>query len=297
MFAIEVTNITKQYGTKLAVNNVDLRVKKGELYGFLGRNGAGKSTFINMLTGIIHPTTGTVRLLGSPEQNEILDAIGVLPDYTAFYDSMTAMQHVRYFARLQGKKLSKNDCLQLLDAVGLRQHAHQKVGRFSFGMKKKLGIAQAIAPKPQLLILDEPTSGLDPESSIMIQQLLVQLHEQGTTVFMTSHNLAEIEKICTKIAIMKDGRIVSEGALASLQEQFNDILHVSMKISITLPPTLRAVIEEFVEHVVIRGQWIEFQAEREEQIGDVVTALVRGGIAVHRINANEPNLEDIFLAQ
>ncbi len=297
MSAILASNVTKIYGSKRAVNAVDLNVPKGEIYGFLGRNGAGKSTFINMITGIIHPTEGSVQILGSEDRNAILSRIGVLPDYTAFYESLTALQHVQYFSALQGRKRSKAECLDALDKVGLLTHAKQKVGKFSFGMKKKLGIAQAIINEPELLILDEPTSGLDPESGLQIQRLIVTLNKKGTTIFMTSHNLAEIEKICTRIAIMKDGIIVNEGTIAELQTKYTETLHVSMKITRTPDETLLTAVEDLTGPIELNEGWIHFIAKNDDEIGEVVKLFVQAGIAVHRISANQPNLEDIFLSE
>ena len=295
MNAISAINLTKKYGDTFAVDSVNLRIKKGELYGFLGRNGAGKSTFINMLTGIIHPTEGKVRLLDSENANEVLKKIGVLPDYTAFYDSMTALQHLRYFSSLQSIKRSKKESLSTLEMVGLLPYANLKVGKYSFGMKKKLGIAQAIINEPDLLILDEPTSGVDAESAIQIQRLLLNLNQKGTTIFMTSHNLGEVEKICTRLAIMKDGMIVNEGTLGELKQKYTESLEVSMAISCKLDSHLHSKVSGITGLLDTVGANLNFKAKDDEMIQEVVCLLVNNGVGVHRISANQPNLEDIFL--
>ncbi|MFD1927740.1 ATP-binding cassette domain-containing protein [Sporosarcina siberiensis] len=295
MTAISASNLTKAYGSTLAVDSVNLRVEKGELYGFLGRNGAGKSTFINMLTGIIRPTEGKVSLLGSENSDMILSQIGVLPDYSTFYNSMTAVQHIYYFSSLQGVKLSKKECLASLEKVGMVQHANVKVGKYSFGMKKKLGIAQAIMNNPDLLILDEPTSGVDAESAIQIQHLLLHLNKIGTTIFMTSHNLGEVEKICTRLAIMKDGLIVNEGTLTEIKEKYTESLEVSMELSDAPDSHLLVRIKEITGPLYITGANLKFKAVDDEMIHGIVRLLVNNGIGVHRISANQPDLEDIFL--
>lgn len=295
MTAISASNLTKSYGSSLAVDSVNLRVKKGELYGFLGRNGAGKSTFINMLTGIILPTEGKVSLLGSENPVTILNRIGVLPDYTAFYDSMTALQHLRYFSSLQGGKRSKIECLEVLEKVGMHPHANTKVGKYSFGMKKKLGIAQAIINKPDLLILDEPTSGVDAESAFQIQQLLLHLNQNGTTIFMTSHNLGEVEKICTRLAIMKDGSIVNEGTLTELKKKYTESLEVSMELSNAPDSNLLANIQKVTGPLNSTGASLKFKATNDEMIQGIVRLLVNNEIDVNRISASQPDLEDIFL--
>ena len=295
MNAISAINLTKAYGDTLAVDSVNLRIKKGELYGFLGRNGAGKSTFINMLAGIIHPTEGEVRLLESDNTNVVLNRIGVLPDYTAFYNSMTALQHIRYFSSLQGVKRSKKGCLAALEKVGMLPYANLKVGKYSFGMKKKLGIAQAIINEPDLLILDEPTSGVDAESAIQIQRLLLDLNQEGTTIFMTSHNLDEVEKICTRLAIMKDGLIVNEGTLAELKRKYTESLEVSMELSGKLNGHLLSKVSGITGPLDASGTSLNFKATNDEMIQGIVCLLVNNGIGVHRISANQTDLEDIFL--
>ncbi|WP_039043366.1 ABC transporter ATP-binding protein [Sporosarcina sp. ZBG7A] len=295
MNAISVRNLTKSYGRTKAVDSVNLHIKKGELFGFLGRNGAGKSTFINMLTGIIQPTTGEISLLELKNTNTILKRIGVLPDYTAFYESMTALQHLSYFSSLQGAKKSKMECLTVLEKVGLVPHAAVKVGKYSFGMKKKLGIAQAIINEPDLLILDEPTSGVDAESAIHIQRLLLDLNKKGTTIFMTSHNLDEVEKICTRLAIMKDGRIVNEGTLSELKQKYTESLEVVMAISRRPSSQLLMEATSITGALDVLESTMSFRATNDEMIQEVVRLLVNNGIGVHRISADQPNLEDIFL--
>lgn len=295
MTAISASNLTKAYGSSLAVDSVNLRVKKGELYGFLGRNGAGKSTFINMLTGIIRPTEGKVSLLESENSDRVLSRIGVLPDYSTFYDSMTALQHIHYFSSLQGVKRSKKECLATLGKVGMLPHANVKVGKYSFGMKKKLGIAQAIINNPDLLILDEPTSGVDAESAIQIQHLLLDLNKKGTTIFMTSHNLGEVEKICTRLAIMKEGLIVNEGTLTELKKKYTESLEVSMELSSMPDSQLLARVGGITGPLDATGASLKFKAADDEVIQGIVHLLVTNGIGVHRISANQPDLEDIFL--
>ena len=146
MYALKTENLTKQFGTRTVVNNINLNVKKGHIFGFLGKNGAGKSTFINMITGIITPTKGNYYLLeeGENSKDYIKKRIGVLPDYSTFYEDLTALEHLRYFSKLLDVKISKEELIQLLKKVGLEDAITMKTKKFSFGMKKKLGIAQAI---------------------------------------------------------------------------------------------------------------------------------------------------------
>src|SRR5690625_2754634 len=178
MMMIETKQLKKSYGANEVVKGIDLFVEKGEIFGFLGRNGAGKSTFINMLTGIAQPSSGTYSLLGvTGSTDQVKRKIGVMPDYSTFYGSLNAIDHLKFLSALSGKPVGKQDCLKVLQLVGLNNQAHVKTEKYSFGMKKNLGIAQAIIHDPTLIFLDEPTSGLDAESAIHIQQLIHQLQK------------------------------------------------------------------------------------------------------------------------
>lgn len=295
---IEVKGLTKTFGSRTVVNNVDLQVEKGEIYGFLGRNGAGKSTFINMITGIIEPSAGSFQLLNESSIDHIKQRIGVLPDYSTFYDSMTAAGHLKYFAKLTGQNVSRQQCESVLARVGLLEHADKKAGTFSFGMKKKLGIAQAIIHDPELIFLDEPTSGVDAESALNIQKLIIDLQKEGKTVFMTSHNLYEIEKICTRIAIMKDGGILREGTLDELRKHFMSSITVYIRHS-QIPEQHFGLISNFLEsageEVNFRDNELSLVVNSEEKIPAIIRVLTNCKVNIYRVHVDEPSLEDIFL--
>ncbi|MCP3740295.1 ATP-binding cassette domain-containing protein [Rossellomorea sp. BNER] len=297
MKVIEVNSLSKIYGKNNVVKNVNLVVEKGEIYGFLGRNGAGKSTFINMITGIIEPSSGSFTLLNEPNLQNVKRYIGVLPDYSTFYDSLTAIGHLKYFTGIHGKSISTAECKWVLQRVGLSEHANKKAGKFSFGMKKKLGIAQAIAHDPELIFLDEPTSGIDAESAIMIQKLILELKEAGKTIFMTSHNLNEVEKICTKIAIMKDGMIINEGTLDDLRALYLSSITIQIKHSSfsskqdEVIPFLQSIGRE----INLNGNKTTLILDSEEKIPVIIRAMMNLKIDIYRINVDEPSLEEIFL--
>lgn len=301
MNAIEVKNLRKSYGGTAVIQGVDLTVKQGEILGFLGRNGAGKSTFINILTGIIRPTGGSFSILGCRGlSDQVKKRIGVMPDYSTLYSSMTALEHLQYFSELSGKKKSTNQCLRVLALVGLEGDARKKAGKFSFGMKKKLGIAAAMIHNPELLFLDEPTSGLDAESVLHIQQLIQDLHKQGKTIFMTSHNLHEVEKLCHRIAIMKEGRIVKAGTMEQLRAHCRSTITVSLK-HLPVPKTQTAMLYDWLEGF---GTEVEAQEtstrvtiDAEEKIAQVIRAFNQCKVDILRVEVNEPTLEEIFLEE
>jgi ABC-2 type transport system ATP-binding protein len=299
MNIIETKGLTKSYGSLSVVKGVNLSIHKGEIFGFLGRNGAGKSTFINMLTGIIHPTSGEFSLLGEQVPNDIVkQRIGVMPDYVTFYSSLTPVKHLRMLAALSGKPVTKAQCIETLEKVGLLAHAYKKTSKFSFGMKKKLGIALAIIHDPELIFLDEPTSGLDAESVLVIQNLIKELQQMGKTIFMTSHNLDEVEKICTRIAIMKDGQIIKTGTIEQLRTFYRSTITVKVKHS-DIPEKEKETIYQWLR---INGTELKaadkhfiINVDEEKKIAEIIRALNRIKVDVLRVEVEEPSLEEIFL--
>ncbi|MFJ7928879.1 ATP-binding cassette domain-containing protein [Peribacillus sp. NPDC096448] len=301
MNAIETTQLKKSYGAVPIVKGIDLIVEKGEIFGFLGRNGAGKSTFINMLTGIIQPNSGTYSLLGVKGSNDqVKKRIGVMPDYSTLYGSLTAVEHLKFLSALSGNPAAKERCMEVLQLVGLESHAHKKAAKFSFGMKKKLGIAQAIIHEPELIFLDEPTSGMDAESAIHIHKLIKDLQKRGATIFMTSHNLYEVEKICTRIAIMKEGQIVNIGTMEELRKIYRSTITVRLKHS-SVPKSEQVKLHQWLESVgtglEMKDPYMTINIDDEKKIADMIRAFNQCKVDVLRVNVKEPSLEEIFLAE
>ncbi|NRG47056.1 ABC transporter ATP-binding protein [Bacillus sp. CRN 9] len=299
MNVIETKQLSKSYGSAQIIKAIDLSVKEGELFGFLGRNGAGKSTFINMLTGIIYPSSGTYSLLGVKGPNDqVKKRIGVMPDYSTLYSSLTAMEHLKFLSALSGNSASKVRCKEVLNLVGLHNHGGKKVGKFSFGMKKKLGIAQAIIHDPKIIFLDEPTSGLDPESAITIQKLIQNLQKNGKTIFMTSHNLHEVEKICTQIAIMKDGQIIKIGTMDELRAFYRSKITVKIKHS-PIPKAEQLTLYEWLESagsdLTKEVNSLTITVDDEKKIAEMIRAFNQCKVDIFRVEVEEPSLEDIFL--
>jgi ABC-2 type transport system ATP-binding protein len=299
MAAIETKQLVKTYGRVKVVKGIDLSVQKGEIFGFLGRNGAGKSTFINMLTGIIHPSAGSFSLLGTEGvTDDVKKRIGVMPDYTSFDGSMTGMSYLKFLSEVSGNKASAERCLDVLKKVGLETDAAKKVAKYSFGMKKKLGIAQAIIHDPELIFLDEPTSGLDAESVVHIHILIRELHQQGKTLFMTSHNLDEVEKLCSRIAIMKEGQIVKIGSMDELRSFYQSRIVVKIKHG-SIPASEEARLTQWLESagedVKIQDRYIHITVEQEKKIAEIIRACNECKVDVYRVEVEEPSLEEIFL--
>lgn len=298
---LQATKISKTFGQNNVLFPIDLTVEKGEIFGFLGRNGAGKSTFINILTGILQPSSGQINYFNEgPLTNELKKRIGVLPDYTSFYDHLTAIQHLTYFAEISGVKVSKVDCMNLLTKVGLQNAANVKLGKFSFGMKKKLGIAQSIVHNPEFIFLDEPTSGIDAESVIHLQEYFKELKAEGKTIFLTSHNLNEVEKLCDRIAILKDGEIVKCGTLQELRIGYSDEILVKIKYDAKSENNLERILSACKPFGILQqneGQWLKFTVKQEQDIAQILHAFHEYSADVYRVEVDETSLEDIFIEE
>lgn len=227
---IEVNQLCKSFDRFNAVNNLSFTVNKGDIFGFLGENGAGKSTTIRMLLTLIQPTSGNIQLFGEPlQQNRksILQRVGAVIEKPDLYKYLSAYENLNLFAKMSGLKLSKNTLMQQLDVVGLADRSHSKVKTFSQGMKQRLGIAVALVHDPQLIMLDEPTNGLDPQGIVDIRNLIMRLsQERGKTILVSSHLLSEIELIANRLLIIHKGEKVVEGSVKSLLDPAETIIKI-----------------------------------------------------------------------
>lgn len=224
--AIETHALSRRYGATLAVDNLTLEVQRGEIFGFLGHNGAGKTTTVNLLTTLILPTSGSARVSGFDvvaDNIEVRQRIGYVPENVRLYNDLTVEENLRFFAELSGVSDIQQritDVLELLDRPDWRK---KRVGSFSKGMRQRVGIAQALLHRPEVLFLDEPSSGLDPEATREVDELIVRLNRDfGMTVFMNTHMLDQVTKICTSIGIMNQGRLMVTDSLAGIMSRFAD---------------------------------------------------------------------------
>ncbi|AAM07702.1 TPA: ABC transporter ATP-binding protein [Methanosarcina acetivorans] len=224
---LEIDNLTKRYGDLTAVDNVSLDIYEGDLIGLLGHNGAGKTTLLVMLAGLTMQTSGSIKICGKDIEKNMMDLkknISFLPDNTVYYENLTAKQNLEYFSELADADKSKVP--ELLELVGMGKWADKKVGEFSKGMIQRIGFAQALVKDPKVIFLDEPTSGLDPKARIEMNMLLKSLNDRGIAIVISSHVLSEIKGICSKIAIMKQGKLAAYDTFENLckQEKSNCIL-------------------------------------------------------------------------
>jgi ABC-2 type transport system ATP-binding protein len=276
------------------VDNLDLSVCRGDVFGFLGPNGAGKTTTIRMIFGLIYPTSGYSQILDHrvPDQRqEALRHVGGFVDIPAFYPNMSGRRNLRLLGRMHGD-VTEARISEVLDTVGLGSRGDSRVAAYSHGMKQRLGIAQALLHEPELVILDEPTSGLDPQGMKDVRELVRDLGRQGTTVFLSSHLLHEVEQICNRAVIMNKGRIVVQGPVAELRPK-----DMSVKVLTSNQPRALEVLRALcgASAAVDDGEYIDVRAA-DDAAPEMVRRLVAEGIDVRAlIPAVEQGLEDFFL--
>jgi ABC-2 type transport system ATP-binding protein len=217
-------NLSKKYGDFSAVENLSLEVKEGSIFGFLGHNGAGKTTTISMLTTLILPTSGKAVIAGCDvvkDNLKVRNMLGYLPENVSLYGDLTAVENLRFFGKLSGVKDIEPRIEEILQLLDFTEWKNKKVKTYSKGMRQRIGIAQAILHKPQLLFLDEPTSGLDPQGTKAMRDILLKLNtEWGTTIFMNTHLLSEVTKICTDIGIISNGKLLIADSLKNIEKEF-----------------------------------------------------------------------------
>ena len=230
---ITITNLTKCFGKLTAVDQLTMQVETGELFGFLGPNGAGKTTTINMLTGLIRPTSGTATISGYDVQTEALQVkaiTGLMPDTPHLYETLTGRQFVRFMAdiyRIESKRSEKR-MEELLEMFDLTNAADNLIKSYSYGMQKKILLTAVLVHEPRILFLDEPTSGLDPRSARTVKEILRALCDRGCTVFMTTHILEIAERICDRIGIIHNGKLIAVGTMNELR-QSNSTVELSLE--------------------------------------------------------------------
>ena len=312
--AIQATEIRKEYGAKVAVADLTLAVPRGEVFGFLGPNGAGKSTAVKMLLGLVRPTSGSALVLGQPiGHTPTLARIGFLPEHFRFHEWLTATElldlHGRLY-RMEPARLRKR-IGAVLDLVGLAEHAHRPLSGFSKGMLQRIGLAQALLHAPELVILDEPTSALDPFGRRLVRSILQQVKAQGTTVFLNSHLLSEVEVTCDRVAFIKEGGVLRT---VGLRELAAEKLRVEVRVDAVTPTLLDRLgplVEEwrFLEgdepnaegggggQAQAAGSWptaLEV-VTCEAQVPVIAREIVATGAQLYALAPQRTSLEQLFL--
>jgi ABC-2 type transport system ATP-binding protein len=260
MPAIELVNVTKTYGTQVAVDDLSLAVPEGCVYGFIGPNGSGKTTTLRMIMRIIAPDRGTITVLGDSSglHGPANDRVGYLPEERSLYKQMKVREVLRFLAELKGHRPSRSEIQNWLERMGLPDVGEKKVEALSKGMSQKVQFIATIISKPQLVILDEPFSGLDPGNAEVLRDLVLDLRRKGTTVIFSTHDMSVAEEMCDFIFMINKGKKVLDGTLASIQQQHGtDVLHVRVASSNGSPPSLENL--PGVLKVTDVGNWQELR--------------------------------------
>lgn len=317
--AIRARDVTKRFGSVTAVDRIDLTVEEGEVFGFLGHNGAGKSTTINMLLDFIRPTEGSIEVFGHETRTDSVKArerMGVLPEGYGVFSGLTGRQHVQFAMESKGVD---GEPLALLDRVGITEAADREADSYSKGMAQRLVLAMALVGEPDLLILDEPTSGLDPAGAKAMREIILEENERGATVFFSSHILEQVEAVADRVGIMHEGQLAAVDTIDGLREMAGGETKLLVTLDETTGPTPEmvqtvdgaaekgraeadtpshlAVIEDIDE---VERAWVEEDGQygitctKDDKL-DILVALNELGVDVLDFTIEEPSLEDLFV--
>lgn len=298
---IKITGLYKNYGELTAINNLNLQIKAGEIYGLLGPNGAGKTTLINLISNMLKADEGQIEIFGLSTEKNIISIkarMGIVPQNLALYEDLTAYENVKFFASLYGLKGKKLDLAvkEALEFVGLSSN-RKRAKTFSGGMKRRLNIACAIAHKPELIIMDEPTVGIDPQSKHHILNAVKSLNKKGTTVIYTTHLMEEAEFLCTRVGIIDYGQLIAEGTVDSLQEMVTDKKQIVIEVVDATENFKRIEEIQGVESVYYeKNQLVIDCLKTSNVIKEIVNTLSEMSVEIKGLNTKELSLESTFLS-
>jgi ABC-2 type transport system ATP-binding protein len=300
--AIEVRGLVKRFGGFTAVDGLDFRVERGEIFGLLGPNGSGKTTTVNMISGLSAPTAGSVAILGVDPLRQAQAArrlLGVVPQETALYEELTAERNLRFHAELFGipARERAGRIAAMLELAQLTDRARSRVGTFSGGMKRRLAIARALLHQPALVYLDEPTLGVDVQARRVIWDYILQMKSEGRTVLLTTNYLEEGERLCDRMAIIDHGRLVALDTPAALKSRFGSSV-LELELEAVPAPALVAAVQALpaVREVVADGERLRVTLAAGAEVPRILGEVARLGGATRHLNLREPSLDEVFLS-
>ena len=297
MLVLETNNLSKKYKEHLAVDQVNMHIEKGDIYGFVGENGAGKTTVIRLIAGLARPTDGDFNLFGVNNKSfEIVKArekLSGIVESVSLSPSLTAKNNIIFQSTLVGKKLSDEEIDNLLTKVGLdpKEIENKKVGSFSLGMRQRLGIAITLISEPEFIILDEPMNGLDPKGFVEVRDTIVELNKQGITFLISSHILSELEKVCTKIGFISHGKLIKELSIKELHQQSKPRIEVVAKQIDEVARVLKSKLS--LKSIEVEGETLSIFDEID--LNDVLKCLVKNSITVLNICKKEETIETYYM--
>ncbi|MDM1547353.1 ATP-binding cassette domain-containing protein [Empedobacter falsenii] len=286
---LEINQLTKKFGSFTAVNNVTFSVEKGNVYGLLGPNGSGKSTTLGMILNVINPTAGSWKWFDKEPDNDSLKKIGAIIESPKFYPYLSAEKNLEIVADIKEVNYAKID--EKLELVGLLSRKKDKFQQYSLGMKQRLAIAAALLNDPEVLILDEPTNGLDPQGIIQIRELIIKIAQQGTTIILASHLLDEVEKVCSHVVVLNQGKMLYAGSVDQMNSSFGSI-EVAAQNMESLEYTLKTF--PFVSKVTKENNKLFAVLSEEKDPAEINKMLYEQGIIVNHLVKRKESLEQQF---
>lgn len=301
---IVTENLTRHFGDVVAVDHLTLEVYAGEVFGFLGHNGAGKTTTVRLLNGVLAPNDGTARVLNIDPMTDgpaLRARTGVLTETPSLDERLTARENLQIYAELYDVPHAEVSCRveKLLETFELADRADEKAGGYSRGMKQRLALARTLLHRPELLFLDEPTHGLDPVAAHHVREMIARLSHEKCTIFLCTHNLAEAQSLCSRVAVLEHGRLVALGTPAELMRQLGPALHLQIEVA---PDGLSAALDvlKAIPNIVAspaqESSIVTVTGGDREMIPDLVASLVSAGTRIYQVASREPSLEDVYFA-
>ncbi len=300
---IRIQNISKRFGSDTALDNLSIQVKKGEFYSLLGPNGAGKTTCINIASGLLKANSGELYINGLSIKNDAISIkkkMGIVPQEIALYNDLTAYENLHFWGIINGVKktiLSKriDETLLFLD---LYEHRNKKIEAFSGGMKRRINIAAALLHQPEILFMDEPTVGIDPQSKFFTYEIFEKLHQQGKTIFYTSHNMEEVERLSDRIGIIDQGKLIAEGSMQELKDQLSmeESLEIKWEEKVS-EKEIEIWLKESLTNYQIKNQTLLLSTkEPTKDMVKILQLFNKNNIQVQSAEVKKVNLEMIFLS-
>ncbi|MDQ0362693.1 ABC transporter ATP-binding protein [Breznakia pachnodae] len=290
-YILETTSLTKKFGKKTAVDAVEMHVKAGEIYGFIGRNGAGKTTFLKMIANLLHKSNGDIKLFGSTDLTPARGRIGVLIENPGLYPAMSAYDNIKMKCILLGIKDSDKKIKELLELVGLEKVAKKNTKNFSLGMKQRLGLAITLVNDPELLLLDEPINGLDPQGIIEIREILLKLQKRGMTIIISSHILEELGKIANRYGVIASGQLIKELTRDQLEELSKNAIQIEVDDVAESIRVLKKLNIDNYDHEDNIFRIYDLNVDRAK----LNSTLVVNGVLVSSIFEQSESVEDLFV--
>jgi len=297
--AIRLEALSKQLGGREVLKEVTFAVERGDIFGYLGPNGAGKTTTIRILLGLLTPTSGRASVLEEDvSRDEARRKMGFVLDNDGLYDNKTAEENLLYYARIYGVMEPAGKIDRILDLVGLRDRAKDKIGAYSRGMRQRLALARAMVHDPELLILDEPSAGVDPSGQVEVRQVILDMaHKEGKTIFLSSHNLDEVQRICNRIALLDHGEVRLYGDLEQLRRE-RSVNEVEIETTDPIAEPLFAELKDLPD-VGLRernARRLTFVPQGSVRVPDIVSLLVSRGVEIEGVSRKEASLEEVYSA-